>query len=64
MAQDTVNRKYQKRPWVNIYNEWEYLFWLKEFECTRKQLEKALTEVGTSAERVNDYFKSKTHKFS
>ena len=53
-----TNRKFCGRHWVNIYEEWEVAFWLKEFDCSRYQLEKAVSEVGTSAEKVNNYLRS------
>ena len=57
-----TNRKFCGRNWVNIYEEWEVAFWLKELDCTRSQLEKAVFEVGTSAVKVDNYLHSK-HSF-
>lgn len=44
-----------QRTRVNIYEEWDVNYWLKELGCTRKELEKAVTSEGTSAEKVRSY---------
>ena len=42
---------------VNIYEEHELNYWTKEFRVSKKELKKAVMEVGTSAEAVKKYLK-------
>ncbi|HUM45967.1 MAG TPA: DUF3606 domain-containing protein [Chitinophagales bacterium] len=56
METDRTKIDSRERKQVNIYEEWEVAYWLNNLGCTRLQLEKAVTEVGPSAEKVRNYF--------
>ncbi|MBK9731780.1 MAG: DUF3606 domain-containing protein [Chitinophagaceae bacterium] len=55
MNNEAPEKIIHERSWVNIYEEWDVAYWLKELGCTRNQLERAVTEVGTSAGKVKNY---------
>lgn len=57
MTDDKTKTDTRQRKQVNIYEEWEVAYWLKELGCTRQQLERAVTEVGISAQKVREYMK-------
>jgi hypothetical protein len=40
---------------VNIHEEHELNYWTKEFGVSKKELKKAVMEVGTSAEAIKKY---------
>jgi Protein of unknown function (DUF3606) len=42
---------------VNIHEEHELNYWTKEFGVSKKELKKAVMEVGTSAEAIKKYLK-------
>jgi uncharacterized protein DUF3606 len=42
---------------INLHEDWEVTYWCVEFGCTETRLKEAVTAVGVSAARVNEYLK-------
>jgi hypothetical protein len=46
---------------VNIYEDHELNYWIKELNVSQEELRMAVMEVGTSAEAVKKYLKKEIH---
>ncbi|QOL48759.1 DUF3606 domain-containing protein [Massilia litorea] len=49
----------QDRSRINVHEEWEVRHWTEALGVTREELEKAVSEVGVSAEAVRQHLKRK-----
>lgn len=49
----------QDRSRINVHEEWEVRYWTEALGVTREQLEKAVAEVGVSANAVREHLKGK-----
>ena len=49
----------QDRSRINIHEEWEVRHWTEALGVTREELEKAVAEVGVSAEAVRERLRRK-----
>lgn len=49
----------QDRSRINVHEEWEVRHWTEALGVSRAELEKAVAEVGVSAEAVRQYLKRK-----
>ena len=49
----------QDRSRINVNEEWEVRHWTEALGVTREELEKAVSEVGVSAEKVREHLKRK-----
>jgi hypothetical protein len=49
----------QDRSRINVHEEWEVRHWTEALGVTREELEKAVAEVGVSANAVREYLKGK-----
>jgi hypothetical protein len=49
----------QDRNRINVHEEWEVRHWTEALGVTREELEKAVSEVGVSAEAVRQHLKRK-----
>jgi hypothetical protein len=47
---------------INIYEEHELNYWIKELNVSKEELRMAVMEVGTSAEAVKKYLEEKNRK--
>ncbi len=45
---------------VNLADPWEVTYWRKQYGCTLLQLKQAVAAAGDSAERVTQYFRTKS----
>lgn len=49
----------QDRSRINVHEEWEVRHWTEALGVTREELEKAVAEVGVSANAVREHLKGK-----
>jgi hypothetical protein len=49
----------QDRKRINVHEEWEVRHWTEALGVSREALEKAVSEVGVSAEAVRQHLKRK-----
>ena len=49
----------QDRSRINVHEEWEVRHWTEALGVSREDLEKAVSEVGVSAEAVRQHLKRK-----
>jgi hypothetical protein len=49
----------QDRSRINVHEEWEVRHWTEALGVSREELEKAVSEVGVSADAVRQYLKRK-----
>lgn len=49
----------QDRKLISLKEEYEVRDWMKSFGCTREELERAVNEVGHSAEAVRAYLQAR-----
>lgn len=49
----------QDRKLISLKEEYEVRDWMKSFGCAREELERAVSEVGHSAEAVRAYLQAK-----
>jgi hypothetical protein len=49
----------QDRSRINVHEEWEVRHWTEALGVTREELEKAVSEVGVSADAVRQHLKRK-----
>jgi hypothetical protein len=49
----------QDRSRINVHEEWEVRHWTEALGVSREELEKAVSEVGVSAEAVRQHLKRK-----
>ena len=49
----------QDRSRINVHEEWEVRYWTEALGVSREALEKAVSEVGVSAEKVREHLKRK-----
>ena len=49
----------QDRSRINVNEEWEVRHWTEALGVTREQLEKAVAEVGVSANAVREHLKKR-----
>jgi len=49
----------QDRSRINVHEEWEVRHWTEALGVTREELERAVSEVGVSAEAVRQHLKRK-----
>jgi hypothetical protein len=49
----------QDRSRINVHEEWEVRHWTEALGVSREELEKAVSEVGVSAEKVREHLKRK-----
>ena len=49
----------QDRNRINVHEEWEVRHWTEALGVTREELEKAVAEVGVSANAVREHLKGK-----
>lgn len=49
----------QDRSRINVHEEWEVRHWTEALGVTREELERAVSEVGVSANAVREHLKRK-----
>lgn len=49
----------QDRSRINVHEEWEVRHWTEALGVSREELERAVAEVGVSAEAVRQHLKGK-----
>jgi hypothetical protein len=49
----------QDRSRINVHEEWEVRHWTEALGVTREELERAVAEVGVSANAVREHLKRK-----
>ena len=49
----------QDRSRINVHEEWEVRHWTEALGVTREELERAVAEVGVSANAVREHLKGK-----
>lgn len=49
----------QDRSRINVHEEWEVRHWTEALGVSREELERAVAEVGVSAEAVREHLKRK-----
>jgi hypothetical protein len=49
----------QDRSRINVHEEWEVRHWTEALGVSREELERAVSEVGVSAEAVRQHLKRK-----
>jgi hypothetical protein len=59
MSDDKTKAGSPDRKRINIHESYELRDWSKKFGCTEEELKQAVSEVGTSAQAVEDRLKSK-----
>ncbi|MFC4932869.1 DUF3606 domain-containing protein [Massilia sp. GCM10023247] len=59
MADNLQNAGPQDRSRINVHEEWEVRHWTEALGVTREELEKAVSEVGVSANAVREHLKKK-----
>ena len=57
MADDLTKRRPADGTRINLHEDWEVTYWCVKFGCTASQLKDAVTAVGVSAARVEEYLK-------
>ena len=57
MADDLTKRGPADRSKINVHEAWELRYWTGKFGCTAEELKSAVTAVGTSAAKVEEYLK-------
>ena len=57
MSDNLSNRGPQDASKINVHESWELDYWSKKFGVTKDELKKAVSEVGTSAKKVEEHFK-------
>ena len=56
---DKDNRGGQDRTRIDISEEYEVQYWKERFGCSREELEEAVQNAGTQADRVEEYLSSR-----
>lgn len=59
MSDNLQNAGPQDRSRINVNEEWEVRHWTEALGVTREQLEKAVSEVGVSANAVREHLKKR-----
>ena len=59
MADNLQKAGQQDRSRINVNEEWEVRHWTEALGVTREQLEKAVAEVGVSADAVREHLRRK-----
>jgi hypothetical protein len=59
MADNLQKAGQQDRSRINVNEEWEVRHWTEALGVTREQLEKAVSEVGVSADAVREHLRRK-----
>ncbi|MDB5745499.1 MAG: hypothetical protein JWP72_347 [Massilia sp.] len=59
MADNLQNAGAQDRSRINVNEEYEVRHWTEALGVTREQLEKAVSEVGVSANAVREHLKKR-----
>ncbi len=49
------NRGGQDRSRINMSEEYEVQYWTEKFGCSREQLQDAVDQVGSQADRVEEF---------
>jgi len=49
----------QDRSRINVHEEWEVRYWTEALGVSREELEKAVSAVGVSADKVREHLKAK-----
>lgn len=55
MSDDTTLRRPQDASRISMSEDYEVRYWTEKFGVSRDQLERAVNEVGNSADRVAEY---------
>jgi hypothetical protein len=56
MADDLKNRGPQDRSRVNLNEDWEVVYWSKQFGVSTAQLKAAVDKVGPSSQKLAEHF--------
>jgi hypothetical protein len=62
MPDDLTSRGGQDRQRIDVNQDYELRDWSKRFGVTREQLKEAVQAVGTRAERVEEFLKSRSER--
>lgn len=58
MADNLNERGAPDSSLINTSEQWELDYWTRKFNCTEDELKKAVQEVGSSAQAVEQYLKN------
>lgn len=56
MADNLKDRGPPDRSRINVHEDWDLVYWTKEFGVSPAQLKAAVDKVGPSAQRVAEHF--------
>lgn len=57
MADDKTNAGFQDRTRISMSEDYEVQYWTKELGLTKDELQRAVDQVGNSADKVREFLK-------